>query len=517
MSKNLFKSTILVILVSFIAKTFGLLRDIALASAFGSSNTADIINVGMKFTNAFRRILSEGALLSAFIPTFGKYSAISKEDANQFANNIFWVLSFASFLIVILMECNVSRCLYLIAPGFLQDDYKRELACYLCKISNPYLIFIVAYNLIGGVLQSNNKFLGVTSGSIILSINIILVVFIKFYFGFSQTMAGILVMYSILVSGALQVLYLLLHLKYYKLGFIRFNFSYNWPRIKNFFFNFCPAFINSGFFQIQIFISTAILSSIDGAIAIISYSERIYNMPISILGVNISNILLPSLSKNKAIDNQSYVLNMQNISMKVMLLFSFPISVVMFVLAYVITHVIYERGCFCSETTFAVSSCIKIFSLSLQPIFCLKILNNIFYINYKNKDLATISFIFLSLNTLMNFIFIFYYKVGYLAIPISTCITAWLQLIATIIYLKKKQYFVLDKEMFFLYFKLLLSSIITGFILFFAKDLFFDLDWVFYKKILGLVLIILLSAISYLLCCLGFRILRITPYKITLC
>jgi putative peptidoglycan lipid II flippase len=514
MSKNLFKSTIRIILVSFISKTFGLLRDIAIASAFGSSHAADIINVAMRFTNAFRRILSEGALLSAFVPAFTKYSSISKEEGMQFANNIFWILFVSSISVVILMECNVLGCLYLIAPGFLHNEYKRDLACSLCKVSNPYLIFIVSYNLIGGVLQSNNKFLGVASGPIIFSISVISAILLNSYFGFNEKTSGILVMYAILISGLLQVLYLLLHLKYYKLGFINFNFSFHWPRIKSFFTNFFPAFINAGSLQIQIFISTAIISSMDGAIAIISYAERIYSMPISILGVNIATIILPSLSKNKAIDNKAYIYDMQKLSVKVMLFFSFPISLVMFVLSYVITHMVYERGCFFPDVTLAVSNCIRIFSLTLTPLFCLKVLNNIFYIHYKNKDLAIMSFVFLALNVLLNLIFICYYKIGYIALPISACITSWLQLVCAVIYLKQKQYFAFDKELLLLSIKFLLASVITACTIFFIKDLFFDFNYSYYKKILLTSVILFISLVIYLISCLSFRVIKIKAFKI---
>ena len=87
---NVFRSSVVYSLYTSISRVFGFLRDILIANFLGTSFVADIFFVAFRLPNTFRRIFSEGALNSAFVPIYTKLLKDNLiKDSQKFAGNIF--------------------------------------------------------------------------------------------------------------------------------------------------------------------------------------------------------------------------------------------------------------------------------------------------------------------------------------------------------------------------------------------------------------------------------------------
>ena len=71
----------------FMSRITGLLRESVMARLFGAGLIYDAFMLGFRIPNLTRDLFAEGALSSAFVPTFTEYlSKRSKEEAARLAN-----------------------------------------------------------------------------------------------------------------------------------------------------------------------------------------------------------------------------------------------------------------------------------------------------------------------------------------------------------------------------------------------------------------------------------------------
>jgi len=418
---RLFRSGIIVAFFTLISRIFGLVREQFIASLFGSTTMGDSINVAFKLPNLFRRIFAEGALSSVFIPIYNEKMLLSKKAANNFSGEVFTLLLLTLIIIITLMQIFMPQLMLFIAPGFHGKKEKFELTVFLCRITIPYLIFVSLTALLGGILNSVKKFAAFAFSPVILSVCVI--IFTLMFDNYLE--APISISLSLIIAGILQVSFMFVCVKRADLNFpIIFNPSD--PDVKKLLINMGPATISSGVQQLNLFISQSIASFIEGAISILSYADRIYQFPLSIIGTSFSTILLPELSKIYKSNDIVAATKIQNKAIKMGLLLSLPATFGVIILSHPIINVIYERGVFTSQDTTNTAEAISAFALGLPAFILAKILTPIFYANGDTKTPLKITLFSIIINTGMNLLLMDSLK--HIGIAVGTSIAAWYNL-----------------------------------------------------------------------------------------
>nr|WP_017442393.1 murein biosynthesis integral membrane protein MurJ [Rickettsia gravesii] len=418
---RLFRSGVVVAFFTLISRIFGLVREQFIASLFGSTPMGDSINVAFKLPNLFRRIFAEGALSSVFIPIYNEKMLISKKAANNFSGEVFTLLLLTLIVIIALMQIFMPQLMLFIAPGFHGKKEKFELTVFLCRITIPYLIFVSLTALLGGILNSVKKFAAFAFSPVILSICVIM-----FTLTFDHYIEStISISLSLIMAGILQVSFMFVCVKRADLNFpIIFNPSD--PDVKKLLINMGPATISSGVQQLNLFISQSIASFIEGAISILSYADRIYQFPLSIIGTSFSTILLPELSKIYKSNDIVAAKKIQNNAIRIGLLLSLPATFGIIILSHPIINIIYERGVFTSQDTANTAEAISAFALGLPAFILAKILTPIFYANGDTKAPLKITLFSIIINTGMNLLLMDSLK--HIGIAVGTSIAAWYNL-----------------------------------------------------------------------------------------
>ncbi|ACR47455.1 integral membrane protein MviN [Rickettsia peacockii str. Rustic] len=418
---RLFRSGVVVAFFTLISRIFGLVREQFIASLFGSTSMGDSINVAFKLPNLFRRIFAEGALSSVFIPIYNEKMLISKKAANNFSGEIFTLLLLTLIVIIALMQIFMPQLMLFIVPGFHGKKEKFELTVFLCRITIPYLIFVSLTALLGGILNSIKKFAAFAFSPVILSICVII-----FTLTFDHYIEStISISLSLIMAGILQVSFMFVCVKRADLNFpIIFNPSD--PDVKKLLINMGPATISSGIQQLNLFISQSIASFIEGAISILSYADRIYQFPLSIIGTSFSTILLPELSKIYKSNDIVAAKKIQNNAIRMGLLLSLPATFGIIILSHPIINIIYERGVFTSQDTTNTAEAISAFALGLPAFILAKILTPIFYANGDTKTPLKITLFSIIINTGMNLLLMDSLK--HIGIAVGTSIAAWYNL-----------------------------------------------------------------------------------------
>ena len=178
---NLVKSTGTFGFYTIISRLLGYLRDVLIAIFLGTSFLADVFFVAFRIPNTFRRLFAEGTFNAAFVPSYTSELAKSNTKSKSFANKIFNLLFLGLFFLVLVIELFMPAFVSLIAPGFIQNTEKIELAINLTRITFPFLMFVSLSSFFSAILNSHNKFAVASAAPIILNLILIGILFLGNY------------------------------------------------------------------------------------------------------------------------------------------------------------------------------------------------------------------------------------------------------------------------------------------------------------------------------------------------
>ena len=167
---NLLSSASVFSFFTLISRILGYLRDILIAIFLGASIFADAFFVAFRLPNTFRRLFAEGTFNAAFIPSYTSAKIEDKKKGKKFADDVLSTLFLILLFIVTIVEIFTPYLIYIIAPGFLEDQIKFNLAVELTRITFPFLLFVSLSSFFAGILNSNNKFAAAAAAPIILNL-----------------------------------------------------------------------------------------------------------------------------------------------------------------------------------------------------------------------------------------------------------------------------------------------------------------------------------------------------------
>ena len=280
------------------------------------------------------------------------------------------------------------------------------------------MIFVSVTALFGGMLNSVKKFAAFAFMPIIMNICIIVLTPLlqaKYTAHFS-------IAYSLIIAGILQITFM--YFCIVKAG-LRFPFLFR-PKDKEvgiLIKKMGPAAMSSGAQQLNLFISQSIASFLPGAVSILSYADRLYQLPLSLIGITFGTILLPELSQIYKKKNYSEANILQNKAITIALTISIPAMFGLLALSLPIIHLIYERGQFSADDTIQTANALMAFSLGLPAFVLAKILTPIFYANLDTKTPFKITIYSLLTNTGLNILLMIPF--GHAGIALGSSIAAW--------------------------------------------------------------------------------------------
>jgi len=459
---TIFRSGLTVAAFTLVSRIFGLIRELFIANLFGAGSTADAVNVAFKLPNLFRRIFGEGALSTVFIPIFNEKLIESDLSARKFTGKIFVLLTATLIALCIVMQLFMPSLMFLIAPGFYEDKDKFDLTVLLCRITVPYLIFISISALFGGILNSVRRFAAFAFSPVILS----LVVVIGTQALQDKYGGAVSISISVILAGIVQVLFMYYCVRQANLTF-PLIFQYKDKDVNRFLRNMGPATLSAGAGQLGLFVSQSIASFIPGAVSILSYADRIYQFPLSIIGITFGTILLPELSKIYKLNDLSAANFVQNKAIKVALLLSLPAAAGIIILSHPIIHIIFERGQFGAADTIKTAEAISAFAFGLPAFVLAKIITPIFYANGDTKTPLKITVLTLMANIIFNIILL--KPFAHVGIALGTSIASWFNVWLLYRYAVKAGKLQLDESLKDYTLKILLSSGLMSLIIFTAK------------------------------------------------
>ena len=228
---NLVKSTGTFGFYTIISRLLGYLRDVLIAIFLGTSFLADAFFVAFRIPNTFRRLFAEGTFNAAFVPSYTAELVKNNSKSTKFANQIFNLLFLGLFFLVLIVEIFMPAFVSLIAPGFVQNEDKIELAINLTRITFPFLLFVSLSSFFGAILNSHNKFAAASAAPIIL--NLVLIGILIFGKYLNDELIFFL-SYGVSIAGLLQLIFLYRFVKKFYVINLSFKFKID-NKVKFFF------------------------------------------------------------------------------------------------------------------------------------------------------------------------------------------------------------------------------------------------------------------------------------------
>ena len=490
---NLIKSTGTFSFFTIISRLLGYVRDILIAIFLGTGPLADAFFVAFRIPNTFRRLFSEGTFNAAFVPS---YSSLlnKKNEAHNFANNIFNLLILGLLVLVLIIEILMPLFVYLIAPGFEGDYDKMGLAITLTRITFPFLMFISLASFFSAILNSYNKFAIASAVPIILNILLIGVLL------FAKILDDNLVYYlsyAVTFSGIIQFIFLYFFVKKHFSPKIKFKIKID-KKVKNFFKKLLPSIFSSGVTQINILVGTIIASFQAGAVSYLYYADRVYQINLAIAGIAIGTVILPQLSKHVENQNKNKINLIQNKALELSLFLSIPATIALLIASEEIISSLFGYGSFDELSVKNSAKALFYFAIGLPAFSLIKVFSAFFFARHNTKMPFYISLLSVLLNVFISVVF--FIKIGFIIIPIATTISSWFNALLLFIFLRKESLFKFNLIFINRFFKILVASVIMG--IFFNYIIYFLNNELVYQqnfKAIYLIATVIASLIFYFL------------------
>jgi len=362
--------------MTLISRVLGFVRDVAVAWALGAGWMADVFFVAFKLPNLFRRLFAEGAFNLAFVPIFaGKLETEADENgphgARTFAAQAQSGLLAALLIFTIVIELAMPWVVMAIAPGFVDEPEKYQLAVALVRITFPYLIFISMVSLLAGILNSLGKFWAAAATPILLNVTLITAVFALTPVMQSPAHA---LSWGIAGAGVVQLAWMMWHAA--RAGWM---VPLTRPRltddVKRLLKRIAPVAVGAGIYQISLLIDTVIASLlVSGSISYLFYADRLVQLPLGVVGVAVGTALLPLLARQIKSGAAEAALDSQNRAMEFALLLTLPAAAALFIIPDTLIQVLFERGAFSAEATKKTALALMVFSVGLPAFVAVKAL-----------------------------------------------------------------------------------------------------------------------------------------------
>ncbi len=449
---KLYKSFATVGGLTLLSRVFGFMRDILIAATLGSGWVADAFVVAFRFPNLFRRLFGEGAFNSAFVPLFAKrLEGEGKDVARSFAEDALAWLFFVLLGLTIIAELTMPWLMYVLAPGFDAQPEKFDLAVLLTRITMPYLLCMSLVALMSGALNSVGRFAESSSVSIVLNVAMMAATLVSLWIGYrAGPEAGIIQALGVFVAGILQLWLLMWGMK--RAGL---TLKLRWPRVTDGMRRLLalgvPGVVAGGVTQLNIAIGTIIASMQPGAVSQLYYADRIYELPLAIVGIAIGVVLLPDVARQLRAGNMPAVADSQNRSLEFAMMLTIPAAVALAVMPKEIVQVLFQRGAFTATDTQATASVLAVFALGLPAFVMIKVFSPAYFAREDTKTPMRYAAISLMANTLGSIVLFFLLRemgiMPQLGIAIATTLGGWLNAALLFFTLRKRGHFDIDARL----------------------------------------------------------------------
>ncbi len=439
--------------LTLVSRVLALVRDTLQASYVGASFASDAFFVAFRLPNMFRALFAEGAFSAAFIPLFNRKVAEGGGTAAgvDFAERALALLFPVLLVMTAIMLAAASPLTWALSGGFGRQHPTLEqfaFAVTLSRFTIPYLLLISLVSLLGGILNSLQRFWVNAAAPILL--NVAMVAALIFFHGDDPYETARAQAISVTAGGALQLAWL-----WWACRRAGISLALRRPRIdddvKQMLKLIVPAATGAGAAQINLAISTALAGGLlsAGSISAIYYADRLNQLPLGLIGIGLGTILLPVVSRLLSEGREDEAMETQNRGLELALFLTLPATAAFVFAAEPIVRGLFQHGVFGVDDTARAAMALAAFSLGLPSYVLVKVLTPGFYARADTRTPVRLALYSVAINLVGNLILIptlARWNIGQVGPPLATAIASTVNVASLYTVLARRGHFTIDPQ-----------------------------------------------------------------------
>ncbi|PTX02652.1 murein biosynthesis integral membrane protein MurJ [Pararhodobacter aggregans] len=358
---------------TLLSRGAGFVRDVMMAAYLGSGPVAEAFFVAFSLPNMFRRFFAEGAFNMAFVPMFAK-KLETGDDAQGFARDAFSGLAGVLLIFSLIGTLLMPWLVMAMAWGWIGDE-RFALTVMFGRITFVYILFISLVALLSGVLNTFGRFTEASFVPVLMNLMFIAAMLLADRANWDM---GLTLAWTVPLTGVAQFLF-----TWFSARRQGFTLLPHWPRLtpdlKRLLIIAGPAVLSGGVVQVNLLVGRGVASWTDGAVAWLNYADRLYQLPLGVVGIAIGTVLLPDLSRRLRAGDAEGGRASFNRGTEFALALTLPAAVALVVIAGPLVGVLYGRGSWTAEDTWATALALAIYGAGLPAFVMHKVLQPLYY------------------------------------------------------------------------------------------------------------------------------------------
>ncbi|WP_439141971.1 murein biosynthesis integral membrane protein MurJ [Planktotalea sp.] len=406
---------------TLLSRVLGFLRDALILSYLGTGPAYQAFVVAFRLPNMFRRFFAEGAFNLAFVPMFSKRLE-ADDQPNAFANEAFSGLATVLIGLTVIAQIFMPWLVYALASGFSGTE-TFDLSVIFGRIAFPYILFISLAALASGVLNASGRFAAAAAAPVLLNVLLVSAII-------AAALSGLDVAYALIwmipFAGFAQLVLVWVAAKRagitLKLQRPRFT-----PDMKHLTKIAIPAAMAGGVMQINLLVGQQVASYFDRAVGWLFAADRLYQLPLGVVGIAVGIVLLPDLSRRLQSGDEAGAKDAFSRATEISLALTIPASVALMVISLPLVRVLFERGAMTTDDSAAIAVAVAIYGLGLPAFVLQKTLQPLFYAREDTKSPFRFAIVAMFVNAVLAFGLAPY--IGWIAPAIATTFAGWVMVL----------------------------------------------------------------------------------------
>ena len=423
---SLVRNTLVQSSLTLVSRILGFARDVVLAARIGAGPVGDAFFAALMFPNLFRRFFAEGAFAQAFVPAYARtLEAEGPEAAREVAEEAMRVLFAVTAAIVIAAQLAMPWIMVAFMGSYLDDPGIFGLAVLLTQITMPYLACMALAALLAGVLNSAGRFALTAGAPTLLNICIIAAALMAGDKVATARFAAV----AVTLAGVLQAALLWWGVRRQGVRLSLIGRPRLTPNVKRVMALAVPGAIAASGMQINVLISQALAGLEQGARSWLQFADRLYQLPLGLVGVAVGVAILPRLSRAARADDAAAGGQMMDDGIGLAMALTLPAAAALLVAPAYLIEGLFARGAFTPEDARLAGSALFHFAWGVPAFVLIKVLAPGFFAREDTKTPMRFALVSVVINTLLGAgLFLWLREQGQPGFPglaVATSAAAW--------------------------------------------------------------------------------------------
>lgn len=407
---------------TLISRFMGGARDLVISARLGAAATpaADAFNTALSFPNLFRRVFAEGAFSSAFLPAYARSLARDGDrTADQLASDALATIAAATIALTVVVQLAMPWLMFLINPGYVDEPVKFKLAIVLTQITMPYLPCMAVAALLSGVLNARNRFILSAAAPTAWNAAVLLAVLPQE----SPILAAYAASWATLAAGLIQAAWLWWGARRTGAHIVLRRPTLS-PEVRQIIGLAIPGTIAASATQLNIFISGILASQTPGARSWLAVADRLYMLPLSLVGVAIGVALVPRLSLALGADDHEDAQTSTDQAIVMSMALTLPAAAALTCLPFYLIDGLWTRGLFTAQDAAFTAQALFHYGWGVPAFVLIRVLQPAYFARQDTRSPMRFSLLSVAVNIVFGIAL--FRLIGFSGIAAATSIAAWL-------------------------------------------------------------------------------------------